>query len=157
MNHEKKVEQVHLLFHRLVQVMLGYLVDIFDEQNLTLAQISLLSVLAVSGPASIGEIAGYLHTGQSAASLLVDKLVQTDLAERTDDPADRRRAIVRLSPRWGELTKRLIDGRGKNLVWLRGLDDIKLTAMIDALTAVTESLGKDNILKEVSHDKSHAE
>ena len=126
----------------------------FDEQNLTLAQIRLLVVLVANGPSNIGEIAGYLHIGQSAASLLVDRLVQDNLAERADDPADRRRSIVRLSSHGEEMTRHRIANQGRMETWLRGLDDAHLTKVIDVFTAVVELLGKNDVPEEVSSGKS---
>lgn len=153
MIHNKKVEQARMLSHHMVLVILGRLANRVDEQNLTLAQIRLLVVLA-KGPSNIGEIAGYLHIGQSAASLLVDRLVQDNLAERADDPADRRRSIVRLSSQGEDMTRHRIGGQGNMETWLGGLDDAHLTNVIDVLTAVVELLGKNDVPEEVSNGKS---
>lgn len=70
------------------------------QQGLTSQQFVLM--LAVRGhekyPAvSISDISGSLKLQQSSTSLLVDRCVKRDLVVRTEDPTDRRRALVRLS------------------------------------------------------------
>jgi DNA-binding MarR family transcriptional regulator len=150
--HEEHVEQTHALFQQLVQVMLGRMATIWADQGLSLSQIRLLFVLAHDGPATIGQIAERLHSGQSAASLLVDRLVQAHLAERTDDPADRRRAIVRLTAEGEALMGRRLAGQQRLLAWLSGLDDTQLTTVIDTLTAILDIAEGDGFFEEVSHE-----
>lgn len=143
-----------MLFQGLIQVILGRMTTILADEYLTLAQIRLLFTLAHQGPCSINETARNLRTGQSAASLLVDRLVQTGLAERSDDPADRRRAIVQLSSRGEELMDNRLAGREKLLSWLRGLDDTRLTVVIETLTAMQELGEALSTPKKPSDDKT---
>jgi DNA-binding MarR family transcriptional regulator len=46
----------------------------------------------------MGELASKLGVGVSAATALVDRLVERDVLERESDPADRRVVRVRMSP-----------------------------------------------------------
>lgn len=152
MTHDEQVEQAHELFRCLVQTMLGRMAAMWADQGLSLPQIRLLFVLAHRGPATINQIAERLHSGQSAASLLVDRLVQAHLAERTDDPADRRRAIVRLTEEGEALMGRRRAGQQRLHVWLNGLDDTQLTTVITTLTAILDIAGSDGFFEEGSHD-----
>jgi DNA-binding MarR family transcriptional regulator len=151
MKHDEQVEHAHELFRSLVQVMLGRMATMWADHGLSLPQIRLLFVLAHAGPATINQIAERLHSGQSAASLLVDRLVQARLAERTDDPADRRRAIVRLTEAGEALMGRRRAGQQRLHAWLSELDDSQLTMVIDTLTAILD-IPDDDLFEEASHD-----
>ncbi|HEX2844290.1 MAG TPA: MarR family transcriptional regulator [Candidatus Limnocylindria bacterium] len=64
------------------------------ELNLTLAQLKALYLIASSGPMRMSELAERLGTAASTASGVVDALVQLQLVERIEDPADRRQVLV---------------------------------------------------------------
>jgi MarR family transcriptional regulator, organic hydroperoxide resistance regulator len=144
MTHDENVEQAHELFRSLVQAMLGRLSAMWADQGLSLPQIRLLFVLAHGGPATINQIAERLHSGQSATSLLVERLVQAHLAERSDDPADRRRAIVRLTEAGEAVMGHQRAGQRRLHVLLSEQDDAHLTAVIDILTAILDITNNDD-------------
>jgi MarR family transcriptional regulator, organic hydroperoxide resistance regulator len=149
MDHKEQVEQVHDLFRRLIELVLGRMAEQWNEQNLSLAQISLLFVLAHTETASVGQVAERLHIGQSAASLLVDRLVQANLAERSEDPQDRRRAIVRLTGRGESLMGRNMAGSKYLHAWLNEQDDERLAMLIDTITLILD-IQRNNRLEEKS-------
>ena len=152
MTHDEHVEQAHELFRHLVQAALGRLATMWADQGLSLSQLRLLLAVAHYGPATIGQLADHLRIGQSAASLLVERVVQAHLAERADDPADRRRAIVRLTETGAALMGRRRAGQERLHAWLSGLDDAQLTAVMEALTAIL-AIGEDEgFFEEWSHD-----
>lgn len=80
------------------------------ELDLSMAQFKTLTVLGHEGPAPIGRVAEALGIGQATASHLVDRLVQADFAERTEDAVDRRRTLARLSPQGQEIFDSLVEG-----------------------------------------------
>jgi DNA-binding MarR family transcriptional regulator len=65
------------------------------ELKLTLAQLKALYLIAASGPMRMSEVAERLGTAASTTSGVVDGLVQLELVERAEDPADRRHVLVR--------------------------------------------------------------
>jgi len=135
-SHEENVEQAHVLLQSFVQAMLLRLAQDWTNHGLSLPQIRLLLALAHVAPATIGQLAEYLHIGQSAASLLVDRLVQAQLADRSDDPADRRRALVRLTAA-GEASLGLQRaGQQRMHTILSSMDDAHLTMFIETFTAI---------------------
>jgi DNA-binding MarR family transcriptional regulator len=151
MTHDEHVEQAHELFRHMVQALLRRIATVWADQGLSLPQIRLLLALAHYGPATINQIAERLHSGQSAASLLVDRLVQAHLVERTDDPADRRRAIVRLAEEGEALMGRRRAGQQRLHVWLSDLDDTQLTMVIETLTLILDITESENIFEENFH------
>lgn len=152
MTHDEQVEQAHALFRSFVQATLARLATMWADQGLSLPHIRLLLVLAHSAPATIGQIADQLRIGQSAASLQVDRLVQAHLAERTDDPADRRRAIVRLTEAGEALLGRQRTGQRRLHAILNELDDAHLTMVIDTFTTILSLAESEGLFEEGSHD-----
>ena len=79
---------VYLRFHRR------------DEKGsqLPTASRAVLQHLALSGPLTVGELCDHIDRAQSVVSDIVAHLEQKGLVERQDDPDDRRRRLVWLSP-----------------------------------------------------------
>jgi DNA-binding MarR family transcriptional regulator len=82
--------------HRLLAPM--HASDLLDL-DLTVAQLKTLYVAAAAGPVRMSELAVRLGTAASTTSEVVDRLVQLELLERTDDPSDRRQVRVRATPK----------------------------------------------------------
>lgn len=141
MSHDEQVERTHAAIARFVELAMGRLATMWADQNLSVAQIGLLFVLANAGSANVRYVAERLRISQSAASLLVDRLVQAGLAERSDDPADRRRVIVRLTAEGEALMGRNDAGRAHLNAWLREQDDATLTTIRDAFDTLQSLTG----------------
>ncbi len=76
------------------------------KANLTAASKAVLEHLALAGPVTVGELSGHLDRSQSVVSDIVSHLECEGLLERQEDPADRRRRLVWLSPAGRELLER---------------------------------------------------
>ncbi len=139
MTHEEQVNHVHTLFQNLIQVILGRLAMLFNDQNLTLPQVRLLYGLAILGPSSVKQIAGYLGIGHSATSLLVDKLVKIQIVERTEDQLDRRRAVVQLSSKGSMLLEGKQAGQFSLHTYFRDLSEDQLATLDEVFTAMLTS------------------
>jgi DNA-binding MarR family transcriptional regulator len=83
--------------------------------DLTMTQLKSVFALHRQGPMPVGGLAEALSVGLSAASILVDKLVQQALAERHEDPKDRRRTVVTLTPGAEQLVIQLRQGSSQFL------------------------------------------
>lgn len=66
--------------------------------GVTPAQCHAVLALEEAGQSSLGELAAALELDSSTLSRTIDGLVKEGLAERREDPDNRRRAIVSLSP-----------------------------------------------------------
>ncbi len=86
------------------------------ELELTMAQLRTLFALSFIQPVTVGELAEWLGISAPTASHLVDKLVQAGLVVRSEDPADRRRTLVRLTLEGESLTRRLRQGNREALI-----------------------------------------
>jgi DNA-binding MarR family transcriptional regulator len=59
---------------------------------------AVLEHLAMAGPLTVGEAAAHLNRAQSVVSEIVSHLERQGLLERENDPGDRRRTLVWLTP-----------------------------------------------------------
>ena len=69
----------------------------WSDIELTMTQWRTLALL-YQGPSRMSEIAAYLGSSMSSATSMVDRLVNKQLVERLQDPADRRVVSCRLTP-----------------------------------------------------------
>src|SRR6266851_375900 len=67
------------------------------DLDISMQQLRALYLLRDEDEASVGRLAELFGVGLPAASLLADRLVRSGFVERRDDPADRRRVLLR---RW---------------------------------------------------------
>lgn len=84
-----------------------------------------LLLLAVRGQltypnVSIGDIADRLQIRHHSASLLVDRGVKRGLLNRREDPTDRRRALVSLTPEGQRLLDRITQANRREMGMLEG-------------------------------------
>lgn len=113
------------------------------DLEITMSQVKGLRTLAHHTPATITEIADVLKISQPTASQLVDRLVQGGLAQRTEDPTDRRRMLVRLSKKGQQLHERLRGvWRTRFRTWLQRMNTDELEALhrgYDALARIVSA------------------
>ncbi|HEX2915871.1 MAG TPA: MarR family transcriptional regulator [Chloroflexia bacterium] len=142
LNKPELVEEVVGVFRHLSQGWQKEMMAALMEIDLSMAQLRTLFVMARQEPITIGQVAEKLGIGIPTASHLVEKLVQAELAERAEDPADRRRTMVRLTESGLTLARRLGHGREELFrTLLFQLSDEELSAIIvglGALLRVTE-------------------
>jgi DNA-binding MarR family transcriptional regulator len=132
---EEAQRSQRLVFMAIQQVAMPYWLQL----DLTMAQLKGILTLASTGSTTVSHFATILQIGRSAASLLVDRLVQDGLVERTGDTEDRRRTLIRLSPRGEDLVAQLRQGRGRLhplAAWLQRLSDNDLLALTQGLRAL---------------------
>lgn len=107
--------------------------------DLTTSQVKAIFLLAYHGSLPVGKLAALLGVGSPAASILVQQLVEKNLARRAEDPQDRRRTLVSLTSRGDKLISGQRDKReAKLLEWLAELDDDALKGLLRGLRALNE-------------------
>jgi DNA-binding MarR family transcriptional regulator len=105
-------------------------VPVWIELDLTMSQMKALRTLAFQGAATVSQVAATMRLSQPTASQLVDRLVQAGLAERAEDPADRRRTFVRLNKKGQQLHERLRGLFRKQIrTWLQRMNTSDLEAL----------------------------
>jgi DNA-binding MarR family transcriptional regulator len=88
------------------------------EYDISMPQINVLMRLYYRGPASILALRQELYGSRSAATQLIDKLVQMGLIERSESQEDRRVKAVRLTDKGHQVVEQGIAARRK---WLTDL------------------------------------
>lgn len=117
------------------------------DLDLTIAQIKAIFTLATRGPMTVGQVGSELGVGKPTASILVDRLVQIGLVDRTEDSMDRRRAIVHLTPQGEELVAQLRQGRQELLRGaLAQMRDEELEALLKGSRALAASLAANRLV-----------
>jgi DNA-binding MarR family transcriptional regulator len=112
--------------------------------ELTVAQIRVLFRLRNRGPMPSSALATGLGVTLPTVTSVIDRLVAKELVERSDDPADRRRVIVGLTPAGSEIVERIQQGRRARLSRaLDALEERELMALVtglEGLAAAADSL-----------------
>jgi DNA-binding MarR family transcriptional regulator len=107
------------------------------ELDLSMSQVRAILALSQDGSMPVGVLAERLGVGISAASQLVERLVQHHLVERQEDPRDRRRMLVQLSAHGQEIDTRFREaGERQMRTWLSQLSGADLAALAHGLQAL---------------------
>ena len=120
--------------------------------GLSMPQFSILMQLHYKGSCGMSEISERFSVTAAAASQLVEKLVQSELIERMEDPNDRRAKQLSLSKKGAQLVEQGIEERH------RWMDDLAVNIsaeesgiVIDALEILIKAAGqleeKSNLTK----------
>jgi MarR family transcriptional regulator, organic hydroperoxide resistance regulator len=123
--------------------------------GLSMGQLKALMMLAAQGDMTVTHVAELLYTGKPAASIVVDRLVQLGMAQRTEDAQDRRRTLVTLTDAGRDLATRLHQGgidRFAQLLEAMEPDDLAaLQRGMEALAAIAASTPND--CSQTPHDR----
>ena len=141
---EELEREVVTQFQTLTRTLKATAGTVWMDIDLTIAQLRTLLVLAEEGPLVIGQIAQRLGIGLSTGGHLVDRLVQADLAERTEDAGDRRRTLARLTPKGEDLYARLLNHPLQMQALLQQLDEADLAALLQGLYALNRSVARES-------------
>ena len=112
--------------------------------ELTVAQIRVLFRLRNLGPITSGQLASGLGVTLPTVTSVIDRLVARGFAERRDDPGDRRRVIVAVTPAGQAVVEGIQQGRRARLQ--RAIESLAaealagLVAGLQALAAACDAL-----------------
>ncbi|MGC8737954.1 MAG: MarR family winged helix-turn-helix transcriptional regulator [Candidatus Hydrogenedens sp.] len=111
------------------------------EHNLTMPQFHMLMTIKNFEPLNLKELSEYLNVSPSAASLMLDRLVELGLVVREQSSEDRREIQIRLSPEASESMKwhenQVLKGIGE---LLKGLGDETSSQWVDVYKKIREYL-----------------
>jgi DNA-binding MarR family transcriptional regulator len=107
--------------------------------DLSMPQFSILMQLHYQGECGMSDVSEHMDITAAAASQLVEKLVNSKLIERAEDPTDRRAKQIKLSPKGKEMIVKGIEERYR---WVEemvdGINVEDRQKVGDALTVLTE-------------------
>jgi DNA-binding MarR family transcriptional regulator len=117
--------------------------DEWVSLDLTMGQLKALMALAQQRM-HVRQLAEALGVGKPAASIIVDRLVQLGLAQRIEDPEDRRYTLVSLTDEGSERVERLHQGKLDRLAqWLEAMNPDDLAALRRGLRALAAIITRD--------------
>ena len=118
------------------------------ENNLSMSQVGTLLFLHQKGVCGVSDIADALGITSAAASQMLERLVQQDVIERTEDPNDRRAKQIILTDKGRQL---LQNGACAHQSWLsdlaRALPPAEQGQAADALHLLAERAKQLNFTK----------
>jgi DNA-binding MarR family transcriptional regulator len=86
-----------------------------DRLGLNLTDHKCVDLLLLNGPLTAGELASMTSLTTGAITAALDRLEQAGFVRRDDDPADRRRVVVRAVPKRVRKISRLFDSLSARL------------------------------------------
>ena len=112
--------------------------------GLSMPQVSALFHLHHANECGVSNIGEYLGVTNAAASQMIERLVQSGLVERTEDPGDRRVKQLKLTEKGDSLVQEGIELRRR---WIEDLADAltieEQEAIIAALSLLTNTAMED--------------
>ncbi len=111
--------------------------------GLSMPQFSILMQLHYKGTCGLSQVSERFDISAAAASQLVEKLVQSELIERVEDPSDRRAKSLSLSKKGTHLVERGIQERYR---WMDELTNMinaeERVKVVEALELLTEAANR---------------
>ena len=92
------VDRIQAAHERLMTLLTATHTPDFLEVGVTMSQAKVLYLVASAGEVHMSELPSRLGVSLSTVSGLVDRLVDHELVDRREDPADRRQALLRPTP-----------------------------------------------------------
>ena len=115
-------------------------VQFSKDSGLTLPQMSTLFHLHHGSSCGVSDVGELLGVTNAAASQMVDRLVQYELIERSEDPVDRRVKQLRLTKKGRAIVRESIEARRRWMAKLtNALTPDEQVSIITALTILTNA------------------
>jgi len=112
--------------------------------GLSMPQFGILMQLHYHGNCGVSDVSGHFDITNAAASQLVDKLVQSGLIQREEDPHDRRAKLLNLTDKGKDLIRRGIEERYRWVDQLAGKlsaeERAKVTEALNIMTRAAKEL-----------------
>ncbi len=110
------------------------------DPHLSVPQFRVLAFLNRHPGACLSVVANHLGVARPTASILVDRLVRRNLLTRSNDPAERRRILLRLTPSGARHFRQAQDATRAWLAdILRGRSSLCLRQIVDGVSLLNEA------------------
>lgn len=115
-------------------------VDMMEGLDMSIPQVKALMVLERNGPMRMSNLAIVLGRAMSAATSIVDRLVEKELILRKSDPNDRRLVICEITPQGAEaIAKAWTIGQERLVMVSEMMDDEQLAAAVAGLGMIRDA------------------
>jgi DNA-binding MarR family transcriptional regulator len=113
-----------------------------ENMSWSVPQLVTLGYLRDHPGASLSELAAQLGIGLPSASTLISRLVEIDIVDRRDDPTERRRTLLTLTPRGSAQLEEALQACGEELAErLRALPARDLDRLAQAMVVLRGLFG----------------
>jgi len=112
---QPEIERAVAGYEQLIATISAVHAPVFPDSHLSMSQMKVLMLLAVGGERRMSDLAPQLGISLSTLSSLVERLVEADLAQRGEDPRDRRSVLVSLTAEGRALLDRFQELGGEQL------------------------------------------
>lgn len=136
---QPSTEDALVAYKRLQRALLTSTASKWRDLDLSMQQLRAIYFLRDEGEMSVGRLAEFFGIGLPAASLLADRLVRSGYVGRRDDPADRRRVLLKLTRVGLRLVTDLREGNHLLLRrWMSSLSPEDLAALTRGWRALAQ-------------------
>ena len=143
----KPIERALAGYAQIVELMSAMRTPEFPDPHVTMAQMRVLMLLSAIGEARMSDLAHQLGIAPSTLSSLVDRLVESGLVNRKDDPRDRRSVVVALAPAGTRILDQFnelgADALRSLLEQVPARDIVTVNKAIELLVAAARRLSED--------------
>lgn len=114
------------------------------QNNISFSQMNTLMHIHRKGTGSVSGVSKHLDISKAASSQLIERLVQSGLIKRSEDPDDRRNKLIELTPKGQTMVNNAINARQN---WIHELDSMMTPQEKETiLSAVEIMIAKNNLL-----------
>jgi DNA-binding MarR family transcriptional regulator len=136
---QPSAEEALVAYRKLHRALLTSSASKWRDLDISMQQLRAMFFLRDEDEASVGRLADLFGFGLPAASLLADRLVRAGYVERREDPADRRRVLLRLTRVGVRMVTDLREGSHSVIRrWMSSLSPEDLAALIRGWRALAE-------------------
>lgn len=140
-NNQNLVESIDYLWKSCIRQYMHELDQFAKGHNLTMMQLEIIKWLNNEKLCDITKICNYLTISLSAASQLIERMVQKGLVHRSDHETDRRIKLVQLSENGRKIAEMWNDNRKKNIESLiAGLNNGEQIDVEKAVKALNQAI-----------------
>ncbi|MBE9180928.1 MarR family transcriptional regulator [Oculatella sp. LEGE 06141] len=117
------------------------------QPSLSLSQLRILGYLKSHGHASLSELADYLDVTRPTMSVMVERLVQRGVVDRTNDPQERRRVVLTVTAAGAQCFQHAFEATCTRVAEvLTGLSEVQLHQVMQGLEQLEEAFAETNVL-----------
>jgi len=140
---DPEIERAVAGYEALIATISAARAPVLPDSHLSMSQMKVLMLLAVGGERRMSDLAPQLGISLSTLSSLVERLVEADLAQRGEDPRDRRSVLVSLTSEGRALLDRFQELGGEQLrELLSQLSEPELATVNQAIEVLVAAAGR---------------
>src|SRR5579871_4974613 len=140
--HSEAIDEAVEALQRVQRTLATTLWDRLPTPDLSIRQVKALHIIGACRELTVGALGERLGIKLPAASIQADHLVQAGLLERQEDPEDRRRVKLSLTPRGAEILESRREIRVIMRQWIESMPEADVRALARGLRRLAEAASR---------------